>query len=147
MSTEPLPRRSVLQTGALAAGTLTLGGLGARTAQAAPDPAAPLAPLSGALAAWVRLESEGGAEIRLVQLGPAGQPVRKLAGARLSEADLGGSGPGGGKLRRACAGAEVLTREVAARSWGVPAAACATTPGRIACGDRAVRYTVWVDVI
>lgn len=143
---EAINRRALLQGGA-AAGTLAISG-GALAKGARPSPVTGPAPLEGALAAWVRVYPERGAELRLahfVQPGTlAGQgetvwiPVSE--GAPVSA---------WGQTRAACAHAERLAVGAASLSWGVPPDTCRVEMSRIVhpASGREITYQAWVDVI
>ncbi len=144
MTFSPLPRRTLLQSGAALAGPLVLGGVWPRSGQAAPpvtaEPAEP--PLSGTLAGWVTVEPDSGATVRLMQLDAASRPVRQAAAAELTFADSGAS------LQQVCRRAHDLALDTVARSWRVPKAECVASRGRIAHAGtgREVGYTLWVDI-
>ena len=138
----PMHRRTLLQSGAALAGPLALG-VWPRPSHAAPvaaEAAAP--PVSGTLAAWVVVEPDRGATVRLVQLDAASRPARQVAAADLTLANSGTS------LQQVCQRAHAMALEAVARSWGVPTAECIASRGRIAHEGRgqAVGYTLWVDV-
>ncbi len=148
MAIAPFNRRALLQTGAMAAGTLamlggTVPGTAAQTAGAAPA-------MTGSLLAWVIVRPEDGAEIRLVHMDDNGGVVGQSAPVNLSASELHAGGErvsAWGQMRAACARAQDLAVATAARAWGVPADSCAVLPGRIvhAATGRAVGYKVWVE--
>jgi hypothetical protein len=143
MTIAPLPRRTLLQSGAALAGPLALGATWPRSSHAAPVTAEPAdAPLSGMLAAWVVVEPDRGATVRLVQLDAASRPVRQVAAADLTHPASGAS------LQQVCQRAHAMAMEAVARSWGVPAGECVASRGRIVHEGRqcSVGYTLWVDV-
>lgn len=143
MTIAPLPRRTLLQSGAAFAGPLALAGMWPSPSRAAPAVAeAAQVPLSGTLAGWVAVEPDRGPTIRLVQLDAASRPVREVAAAELGSAEAGTS------LQAICRRAHAMALETVARSWGVPASECIAGSGRIAHEGRgrAVGYALWVDV-
>lgn len=143
MTISPMPRRTLLQTGAVLAGPLAFAGAWPRSSHAAPAAAeAAEPPVSGMLAGWVVVEPDRGATVRLVQLDAASRPVRQVAAADLTLADAGVS------LQQVCQRAHEMAVEAVARSWGVPTAECIASQGRIAHEGRqqAVGYTLWVDI-
>ena len=143
MTIAPLPRRTLLQSGAALAGPLALAGVWPRSSYAAPAAAeAAEPPVSGTLAGWVVIEPDHGATVRLVQLDAASRPVRQVAAADLTLANSGTS------LQQVCHRAHAMALEAVARSWGVPPAECIAGRGRIvhATRQRSVGYTLWVDI-
>ena len=143
MTIAPLPRRTPLQSGAALAAPLALAGVWRRSSRAAPVAAeAAELPVSGTLAAWVVVEPDRGATIRLVQLDAASQPVWQVAAADLTLADPGAS------LQQVSQRANEMAVKAVAWSWGVPAAECNAGPGRIAhaAGQHLVGYVRWLDL-
>ena len=143
MTIAPLPRRTLLQSGAALAGPLALAGVWPRPSHAAPVVAEPTeSPISGTLAGWVVVEPDRGAKVRLVQLDAASRPVRQVAAADLTLADSGAS------LQQVCQRAHAMALETVARSWNVPTSECIAGHGRIvhAARQHSVGYTTWVDV-
>lgn len=143
MTISPLPRRTLLQSGAVLAGPLA-SGIWPQSSHAVPVAAAPAEPpLSGTLAGWVVVEPDRGATVRLVQLDAASRPMRQVAAADLTLEDAGAS------LQQVCQRAHDVALEAVARSWGVPMAECVASHGRIVHKERGrtIGYTLWVDVV
>ncbi|MDA8252221.1 MAG: hypothetical protein M0Z28_24070 [Rhodospirillales bacterium] len=135
----PLDRRALLQAGAVALGTLATGL--PRRGQAATLPAPE--PLVGSLVAWVVLRPEDGADIRLAHLDLSGRLRGQAAPVLVPARAL--SAPA--MLRDACRRAQAEAVSAAARSWGVPAAACRVVPGAIRhASGRSVGYAVWAEI-
>lgn len=144
-------RRALLQSGALAAGTLAASGFFSGTPQAAIAPGGGAAPLEGALVAWVLLHPEAEAEIRLAHLDAKGRllgqaPLLRVAAKELTE--QGRRLSAWGQMRQACARAQIRAIGVAAHSWGVPAQGCEVRPRRIVhqAAGRSIGYGVWADM-
>src|SRR5689334_14972378 len=106
-----LNRRTVLQSGALAAGALAAGGLWLAPLHAgAPGTAAAQQiPITGRRIGWLRIDPGRPALLSLVEFGPAG-PVREIASTSLADGSV-----------------DAITREAmevaavsVARSWGIP---------------------------
>ena len=135
-----LNRRVVLQSGALAAGALAFGGaLWSGPASAGPagaDVAEAATPITGRLVAWLVIETEQGASLRLADVGAA-RGAREIASVTLPASSV------------MAASAEANARAVAAaaRSWGVRPADCAIGHGCIVhpASERSVPYGVWID--
>lgn len=148
-----VPRRGVLQVGALTGG-LALAGLapGAARAISPNPPPSSSAPINGTIGEYIHLDLVRGAMIRLTELGPDRRPVRELALVRLTLAELydgGRPSPAGNPLRRVCERASTLARSVAAASWQVPAHQCLVDGAAIAhppSGNR-IGYKRWVDIV
>lgn len=141
MTTVPLPRRTLLQSGALLAGPLAVAGFWPRPGYAAPvaaEAAGP--PMSGTLVGWVVVEPDRGASIRLVQLDAKARPIRQVAAANVSA---------GASLDQFGQRAHAMAVEAVARSWGVPAAECVADRGRIvhAGQRREIACALWTDVV
>lgn len=139
----PVLRRTVLQAGAALVAPLALAGIWSqpgRAASTATVVAGP--PVSGTLAAWVVVEPDLGAMVRLIQLDAASRPVREVAIVHLTLPETGAS------LHQVCQRAHEMAMEVVARSWKVSSAECVASPGRIAHKGLAysVGYTLWADV-
>jgi hypothetical protein len=146
----PMARRSLLQSGALAAVGLGLGTAWPGQGQARPatEPAAELPPRGGLLVAWVQLDPLRGGTVRLAaRRTPAATPV-ELA-IRDFPLPTRGSAASPGLLPEAARQAGDFARQTVARTWRVPGEGCRIEPGRIVCvaDGRSVAYRVWVDVI
>ena|SRR5579875_2445559 len=148
MSIAPFNRRALLQTGAVAAGTLAI--VGAAVPGAAAVASAPAPSLSGSLLAWVVLRPEDRAEIRLAHMDPNEQVIGQSAPLDLAVSDLYAGGErvsAWGQMRAACARAQDLAVRIAANAWGVAAENCAVEPGRIVhvASGRSVGFRVWAE--
>ncbi len=133
----PLNRRTVLQSGAFAAGAFAFGG----TIWNSPASAGPVAsdlspPITGRLVAWLVIDAERGASMRLAEL-DAGHASREIAAVTLPACSV------------TAAGAEADAQAVlaAAQAWRVPPAECVIGRGRIVhpASKRSVPYAVWID--
>ncbi|MDQ2805170.1 MAG: hypothetical protein M3Y41_21770 [Pseudomonadota bacterium] len=131
-------RRTILQSGALAAGSAATGGVWSGAARASVRTEAAGEPITGRLVACLSIASAGGATARVVELDAASQPVRDVAHREFAA----------NSVTAAHAETDALALDAAARSWGVPAQACRIGPGQIALvdGSRAVSYVVWTEV-
>ncbi len=135
-----LNRRTVLQSGALAAGAFAFGGAlwsnPATAGPAGPAVAEAAPPITGKLVGWLIIEPEKGASLRLADVNEA-REAREIASVTLQAASV------------MAASAEANARAVAAaaRSWRVPPADCAIGHGRIVhpASGRSVPYAVWID--
>ena len=131
-----LHRRTVLQSGAFAAGAFAFGGLWTDSASAAPVVPEAVSPITGRLVGWLVVDAEREASLRLAEL-HAARPAREIASVTLPAASV------------AALGAEANARAVAAAacSWDVPPADCALGRGCIVhpASGRSVPYAVWVD--
>ncbi len=137
MPSSPIPRRTVLTTGGIAAGTLALTSLGGGRSRAAPPLQPANAALTGPLVAWVVLDLDQGGVVRLVEVDSRSQPVRTIAAESLPLM------PPASAARRAH---ELAIRAIAA-SWGVPRETC-RVEGRCithSASGRSTGYTVWTD--
>jgi hypothetical protein len=144
-----LARRSILQSGALAAAALGLGTQWPKAARAAAGGPGTggLAPVTGMVAAWVSLDLQHGAAIRLAQLAGAGQAPLEIADGKVALATL--SSDAGGILQSVAAAASSLAIATVARSWNVSSAALRLEPGRIVHVEtgRSVNYRAWIDIV
>jgi ABC-type protease/lipase transport system fused ATPase/permease subunit len=134
----PLNRRAVLQSGALVAGALAIGagawddGARAQSSLVAGETETPIA---GRLTAWVGIDAERGAWLRLVELAAPG-PRDVLATALAA-----------GSVTSTLTEADAMALGAVARSWHVPQAECAIGHGCIVhrSSGRSVPYGVWAD--
>jgi hypothetical protein len=132
-----LSRRTVLQSGAFAAGAIAFGGgLWNGSASAGPVAHEAVPPITGRLVAWLAIEAERGAALRLAEIGASGV-TREIASATLPASSVTAAGD----EANAWAVTEV------ARSWRVPPAECALGRGCIVhpASGRSVPYAVWID--
>ncbi len=132
-----LNRRTVLQSGALAAGAFAFGGVlwtSPASAGAAMGEAA--RPITGRLVAWLVIEAEREASLRLAELG-AESPAREIVSTTLPATSI----------TAVSAEANAWAIAAVARSWDVPPAECAIGHGRIVhpASGQSVPYTVWID--
>jgi hypothetical protein len=132
-----LHRRTVLQSGAFAAGAFAFGG-GLWNGAASAAPVAPdmAPPITGRLVAWLVIDAEREASLRLAEL-DAARPTREIASVTLPASSV--------MALSAEANARAVT--AAARSWQVPPADCAIGHGCIVHpgSGRSVPYAVWID--
>lgn len=132
MAPAPMDRRMLLRFGALATGSLALGGPWVPPAAAATPRGA------GPVLAWLVYDPDRGGAVRLVEFAD-GQPARELATGSLP------------LLTPAAASRhaqEFVVRTVAA-TWNVPQAACEVRHDCIAhpASGRTVGYRLWVDFV
>lgn len=135
-----LHRRTMLQSGALAAGSLALGGAfwtDPARAEAGPGAAETAEPITGRLVAWLVIDAERGASLRLAELDASRQPLREVATANVPASSV------------TAAWEEANARAVVAmaRSWQVAPSECDIGHGQIVhpASGRSVPYAVWTD--
>jgi hypothetical protein len=131
-----MDRRTLLQSGALAIGSLALGGVWSHPAGAAvPAAATPgVGPLAGPVLAWMIYDPDREGVVRVFEL-VDGQPARLLAAASIPLLPLATA-----SLR-----AQELAVRVVAGAWSLPQGACEVRPGCIATTGRTVDFRLWVD--
>ncbi len=137
-----LNRRAVLQSGALAAGALALsGGAWSGSAQAGNVPVAGEAdrPIAGRLTAWLAIDFDRGARLRLVELETTSHTPREIVAAQLPA----------GSVMTAASEANLTALAAVAQSWRVAPADCAIGHGCIVHrpSGRSVPYGVWADFV
>jgi hypothetical protein len=133
MSFPPLSRRTLLRSGTTAG---CLAFTGAKLADASPG-TAPL-PLTGPLAGWLVVTSEGGGQLTLFEIGAQSRPVRQV-GVEIIPPLISVAA-----MARQASAAAV---KVVAASWRVPAADCNCRWGRIEHrqSGRSIPFTTWTD--
>lgn len=141
-------RRALLQGGALTGGLAIAGMQPARAAAPVIRPA----PITGPIAAHIRLNMMTGGSVQIAELDAAGHARRILARVELPVAVLYSQGiPAAGEspLRAACAQAQGLAQRIAAADWQVPPSACVLQGYRIVHTrtGRSIPYTAWVDMV
>ncbi len=138
MSSASIDRRTLLQSGSVAAAAVAVGGFRPTRAEEAPLPTASAgATLFGPLVAWVVLDLDRGGVIRLVALDDPAQPKRTIATEVVPLMSPVAA------ARRA----RDLAVETVAASWGVRPESCVAEFNRIAhpTSGRAIGYAVWSD--
>ncbi|MDT7953913.1 MAG: hypothetical protein RQ966_20635 [Acetobacteraceae bacterium] len=144
-----LRRRSLLQTGALAAGTLALSGLVSGGASAAPIVPNPV-PLEGSLIAWIVVGPEH-VELRLGHFGGYGEMVGSppMLLGRFEKVIRAEPTSAWDQVRLGCRHAQALATDMAASSWGVSPGDCITSADAIvhSPSKRRVAYGTWVDIV
>ncbi|HJS87735.1 MAG TPA: hypothetical protein VJ779_19955 [Acetobacteraceae bacterium] len=132
-----LHRRTVLQSGAFAAGAFAFGGaLWDGSASAAPAAPESVPPITGRLIAWLVIDVERETSLRLAEL-DAARPAREIASITLPAPSV----------MAASAEANAWAVAAVAQSWRVPPSECAIGHGCIVhrASGRAVPYAVWID--
>lgn len=136
MTIAPMDRRMLLQSAALAAGSLAVGGSWVPQAGAAVP--AEEGKIAGPVLAWLIYDPDRGSTVRLVEFG-SGEPARELAATSFP------------LLTPAAASrkAQELAVGTIAAAWKVPQAACEVRHDCIAhpTSGRTVGYRLWVDFV
>ncbi len=135
-----LDRRTLLRSGGMAVGSLALAGGWTLPANATP-PTPPLTAglgteLAGSVVAWVVLDFDRGATLRLMQL-DGGRPGAELAAHALPPV----------APTTAADAANQLAIATVAQAWQAPPGTCAIEHSRIThpASGRSIGYAIWVD--
>ena len=131
-----LERRAVLRGGAMIVGGLAVTGLPSRPAAASSQVDAP--PLTGALAGWLVLRSDGAGHIDLVQLDEQSRPMQKVATETILPMT---------SVAAAARQANAVAMKVVAASWNVSVHECTCVWGRIEhrTSGRSISFNIWTD--
>jgi hypothetical protein len=135
MSFPPLDRRALLRSGATAA-CFTFTGLG--TLQADASPGATVVPMTRPLAGWLRVTSEGGGHLTLMEVDAQSRPARELAVETI---------PALTSIADTARHASAAIVRIVAESWQVSASDCTCRLGRIehSRSGRSVPFAIWTD--
>jgi hypothetical protein len=135
MSFPSLDRRTLLRSGATAA-CFTFTGLGIVPAVASPG--ATLVPVTGPLAGWLVLASEGGGRLTLMEVDAQSRPARLVAVETI---------PALASIADAARHASAAIVGIVANSWQVSASDCTCRLGRIdhSHSGRSVSLAIWTD--